>query len=149
MPSVTVHRTIAAPAERVFAIATDLPNLARTVSGIEAVEVLTDGPIGEGTRWRETRMMFGKRATEEMWITGFDPPRSLVVEAESHGAHYRSEFRFEPEDSGGVRATLVFSARPATFAGRVFSVLGGALFGIVRKTLERDLEDVKRAAETE
>ena len=147
MPSVTVRTAIAAPPERVFAIATDLPHLARTVSGIESVEILTDGPVGEGTRWRETRIMFGKRASEEMWVTGFDPPRSLTVEAESHGAHYISEFRFEPEGSG-TRVALVFSARPVSFAGRLFSILGAAMFGSVRKALERDLEDVKRAAET-
>lgn len=147
MPSLTVEKKIAAPPERVFAISTDLPNLARTVSGIEAVEILTPGPIGEGTRWRETRTLYGKQATEEMWVTAFDAPRSLVVEAESHGAHYRSEFRFEPEGAS-TRVELVFSARPVSFLGRLFSLLGAAMFGSVRKALEQDLEDVKRAAES-
>ncbi len=146
MASVTVQKTIRAAPERVFAISTDLENLAERVSGIESVEVLTEGPMREGTRWRETRTMLGKQATEEMWVTRFEPPRSLVVEAESHGAHYRTEFRFEPEGLG-TRVTMVFGARPLTLAARIFSVIGVLAMGSIRKTLERDLDDVKRAAE--
>ena len=148
MASVTVNKTIRAAPERVFAIATDLPNIAETVSGIESVEVLTEGPVGVGTRWRETRKMYGKTATEEMRVTGFEPPRSFVVEAESNGAHYTTEFRFEPEGLG-TRLTLVFGARPLTLAAKVFSVVGVLTAGTVRKALERDMEDVKRAAEAE
>ena len=85
MPSVEVERTIAAPPDRAFRIATDLENLAATVSGIDSVEVLTEGPVGEGSRWRETRTMMGRPATEEMWVTAFEAPRRFVVEAESHG----------------------------------------------------------------
>lgn len=146
MASVTVQKTIRAAPERVFAISTDLENLPERVSGIESVEVLTEGPMREGTRWRETRTMLGKQATEEMWVTRFEPPRSLVVEAESHGAHYRTEFRFEPEGLG-TRVTMVFGARPLTFAARIFSVIGVLTMGSIRKALERDLDDVKRAAE--
>lgn len=148
MASVTVETTIRAAPERVFAIATDLPNIAETVSGIESVEVLTEGPVGVGTRWRETRKMYGKTATEEMRVTGFEPPRSFVAEAESHGAHYTTEFRFEPEGLG-TRLTLVFGARPLTLAAKVFSVVGVLMAGTVRKALEQDMEDVKRAAEAE
>ena len=147
MPSVEVRRTIAAPPDRVFRIATDLENIAATMSGIDSAEVLTDGPFGEGTRWRETRTLYGRQATEEMWVTGFDPPRSYVVEAESHGAHYRSEITFAPEGAG-TRVTFVFGARPLGLVARLFSVLGGLMLKSVRKALEQDLDDLKRAAES-
>lgn len=146
MASVTVEKTIRAAPERVFAISTDLENLAERISGIERVEVLTEGPMREGTRWREPRKMFGKESTEEMWVTAFEPPRSFVVEAESHGARYRTEFRFEPEGLG-TRVTMVFGARPLTLAARILSVIGILTMGSVRKMLERDLDEVKRAAE--
>ena len=60
MPSVEVQKTIAAPPERVFEVATDLASLPETMSGIDSVEVLSDGPFGEGTRWREIRTLYGK-----------------------------------------------------------------------------------------
>ena len=147
MPSVEVQKIIAAEPGRVFRVATDVASIAETMSGVDSVEVLTEGPVGEGTRWRETRTMYGKKATEEMWVTGFDPPRSFVVEAASHGAHYRSEFTFEP-DGEGTRLTLVFEARPVSRLARLLSFLTAAMMNSVRKLLEQDMEDVKRVAES-
>ena len=147
MPSVEVTTTIAASPERVFEVATDLASLPDTMSGIDSVEVLGDGPFGAGTRWRETRTLYGKQATEEMWVTGFDPPRSYVVEAESHGAHYRTEITFVPEGER-TRVTFVFGARPLNLVARLFSVLGGLMLKSVKKALEQDLEDLKRTAES-
>lgn len=147
MPSVEAETLIAASPECVFEVATDLASLPETMSGIASVEVLSDGPFGEGTRWRETRILYGRQATEEMWVTGFDPPRSYVVEAESHGAHYRTEITFVPEGDG-TRATFVFGARPLSLVARLFSVLGGLMLKSVRKALEQDLEDLKRVAES-
>ena len=147
MPSVEVQATVAAPPERVFAAATDLANLPETMSGIDSVEVLSDGPFGAGTRWRETRTLYGRQATEEMWVTGFDPPRSYVVEAESHGAHYRTEITFAPEGDG-TRVTFVFGARPVSFVARLFSIFSGMMMKGVKKALAQDLEDLKRVAES-
>ncbi len=148
MPSVRIQQTIRAAPERVFRISTDLENLARNISGIDRVEVLTEGPPGEGTRWRETRTMLGKQATEEMWCTGFEPPRRFVVEAESRGMHYRSEFLFEP-DGPGTRVTVVFAGRPLSRLAKLLAPLAAVMSGGVRKALERDLEDVKRLAEAD
>ena len=147
MPSVAVETTIAAPLERVFEIATDLGRLPDTMSGIDSVEVLTDGPFAEGARWRETRTLYGKRATEEMWVTGFDPPRSYVVEAESHGAHYRTEITFAT-DGDGTRVTFLFGARPVSFMARLLSFLTRMMMKSVKKALAQDLADLKTAAES-
>ena len=147
MPSVEAGTTIAASPERVFEIATDLASLPETMSGIDSVEVLSDGSFGNGTRWRETRTLYGKQATEEMWVTGFDPPRSYVVEAESHGAHYRTEITFVAEGDR-TRVTFVFGARPLSLFARLFSVFSGLMLKSVRKALEQDLEDLKRTAES-
>lgn len=147
MPSVEVAATIAASPERVFEVASDLASLPETMSGIDSVEVLSDGSFGMGTRWRETRTLYGKQATEEMWVTGFDPPRSYVVEAESHGAHYRTEITFAPEGDG-TRVAFVFGARPVSFFARLFSVFSGMMLKSLKKALEQDLEDLKRAAES-
>lgn len=147
MPSVEVRTVIAASPERVFAVATDLANLPQTMSGIDTVEVLSEGPFGEGTRWRETRTLYGKQATEEMWVTGFDPPRSYVVEAESHGAHYRTEITFVP-DGDGTRVTFAFGARPVSFVARLFSLLTWMMMKSLKKAMQQDLEDLKTVAES-
>ena len=60
--------------------------MARTlgIPDITALEMLSEGPFGEGTRWRETRVMFKKEAVEEMWVTGFPPPHDLDSAIVSH-----------------------------------------------------------------
>lgn len=69
MTPIRMSTTIQAPPERAFAAFADFPHAARSVSGIERIEMLTDGPVGAGTRFRETRIMFGREATEEMKVT--------------------------------------------------------------------------------
>jgi hypothetical protein len=44
----------------VFGFLTDGANAPRVVPSVVRVEKLTDGPVGAGTRYRETRLMNGK-----------------------------------------------------------------------------------------
>ncbi len=98
-----LSRTVAASPQRVWQVITDLDRAAQTLSGVSRVERLTDGPYALGTRWRETRTMFGKATTEEMWVTALDPARSTTVEASSHGTDYRTVFDLTPTGSGRDR----------------------------------------------
>ena len=139
---VEVSRQIDAPLNRVFEVFTDLGNAPDRISGIESVELLTDGPMREGTRWKETRQVMGKEATETMWITRFDPPRCYVAEAESCGTHYVSTLSFE-EVGGVTRVTMSFEGKAVTLAGKLLSLPMGLLMkGTVRKMIAQDLEDL-------
>ncbi|MEM8933857.1 MAG: SRPBCC family protein, partial [Acidobacteriota bacterium] len=107
MAGFSVTRRIDAPVDEVFAVFADFEHAAERIDGIRELDVLTDGPIGAGSRFRETRVMYGKEATEEMEITAFEPDRSYTVECTSHGAHFTSVYTFEPEH-GGTNVTLSF-----------------------------------------
>ena len=105
MATLTVVRTIGAPPERTFEAFSNLETAAERIRGIEKLEILQRSEsgkngIGVGTRFRETRIMFGKEATEEMEITRFEPPSGYTVEARSHGAHYVSTFSFRADGEG-------------------------------------------------
>ena len=58
MAQFTLKKHIEAPPERVFEVVTDLRGAPERIRGITKMEVLTEGPIGGGTRYRETRIMF-------------------------------------------------------------------------------------------
>jgi hypothetical protein len=147
MPSITCIRQINAPPESVFRTFTDLRRATEMVPAIRSVEVLTEGPIGKGTRWKETRVMMGRQATETMEITGFDPPRSYVAEARSHGSHYRSEYRFRPE-GGGTRVEMTFNGTPESAGAKVMlALMGWAFKGACRKAMEADMDALKAVAE--
>ena len=54
MVKYTIEQYVNAPRERVFATATDLRRAPEVISGIQSLEVLTEGPIRKGTRFRVT-----------------------------------------------------------------------------------------------
>ena len=65
----TLTQHINAPAGQGWAVVSDIPGSAATLSGIDSMQMLTDGPYGEGTRWKETRTMMGRAETVEMWVS--------------------------------------------------------------------------------
>jgi uncharacterized protein YndB with AHSA1/START domain len=149
MPShLSVETIIEAPPETVWLYTADLDTWAKTVSAIVKVEKLTDGPVGVGTRFRETRVMFGREASEEMTIVEFAEPHRMAFDADSHGCAYHSVMRFEPHADGHTRAIVEFNASPHTLGARVMSLLMGFMMkGSICKALEGDLADIKQACE--
>jgi uncharacterized protein YndB with AHSA1/START domain len=146
MSRITVSGEIARPPVEVFALFTDLRNAVGRVRGISKLEVLTSGPVGAGTRFRETRTMFGRDHTEEMEIAEFDPPEGYVVTCHSGGARYRTEFRFIPTDSG-TRVDQEFLCRPVSLLARCLAPLSFLMSGTIRQCLRNDFNDLKRCAE--
>lgn len=151
MTRLTVTETIAASPKRVFALATDLAGAADRIGGMDSLEVLTDGSFGVGTRWRETRRMFGKASSEEMTVTAFEPGRSYTTEAKSCGCRYVSGFACEPTDDGATHTSVTFEAVPVTMTARVMTTLMAPLAGKMKRQLQTmlaaDLADLRRAAE--
>ncbi len=150
MMRIPVAVTVKAPPSVVWALVTDIEGAADTISGIDEVEVLERPAEGIlGLRWKETRTLYGKSATETMWITEVDEGASYATEARSHGSLYRTEVRLTgiPE---GTRLEMEFSAEALTRGARIMSVLlGWMMRRAIAKALRQDLEDVRRAAEAQ
>ena len=147
MSKIIATTLVVAPIEPVFAVYTDLAKAAERISDITALELLTQGPVGEGTRWRETRVMFKKEAVEEMWITSFDPPRSYTVEANSHGMRHETLFEFA-EEAGGTRVTWTFGGTPLTLGAKIMAPIFGLMMsGMMKKCLQRDLDALRAVCE--
>lgn len=146
---VTVHRRINAPRDEVFKLFSDFERAADHVSGIVRIEPLTDRPVGEGYRFRETRMMFKKEATEEMEVASFRAPEQYALACESCGAKYVSTFRFTPAGENATEVTMELEAMPVTFLARLMSPLGRLMVGTVRKCVEKDMDDLAKLAEAQ
>ena len=118
------------------------------VGAIEVVERLDDRDgFGLGTTWRETRTMFGKKATEDMEVTDYEEGVRYATAAESHGSKYFSEIRVDAAGTGS-RITMSFRGEPQTALTRVMDATVGRLFrGATRKALAKDLDDIVAAAE--
>jgi carbon monoxide dehydrogenase subunit G len=145
MKSLTVSRSVPAAPERVFAVLTDLDGAPGRIRNIKSVEKLVPGPTRVGTRWKETRVMFGREATETMWVTALEPGRRMEVGAESCGARYRTVFEVAREGAGS-RVSVTFTGEPVTLAARLMAPMFALMAGKMRQCLEDELEDIGKAA---
>jgi carbon monoxide dehydrogenase subunit G len=141
---------IQAPRSAVWKRITDIEHAPQAIRGIEKVEILERPASGVvGLKWKETRTMFGKTATETMWITDAVEPEFYRTRAESHGAIYVARLELA-ERAGGTELTMRFSAESVTTSAKLMSTLMGWMFkGAVRKECGKDLSDIKAAVEAE
>ncbi len=87
--------------------------------------------------------MFKKEATEEMWVTAFDPPRGYNVEAESQGMKYSTRFFFVP-GGDGTQVAWAFTSTPQTLGAKPMgSVFSRLLNGTIEKCMLGDLEALR------
>ena len=131
-----------------WAAITHIENAAETISGIEKIEVLerpADGLVG--LRWRETRILFGKPATVEKWITDAAENEFYKTKAESDGFVFICTKRIS-ENSSGMTLSESHESKPQTIRAKLMSIPMGILFkGVIRKALLQDLNDIKAAVE--
>jgi carbon monoxide dehydrogenase subunit G len=144
----TVDRAIDARAERVWSLITDLDRAPEMLSGVQQVERLDGGgEFDVGTRWRETRTMFGREGTEELEVTALDAGRSYTTTAASQGAVYTSVLAVEPLGADRSHLSMTFAAEPAGTVSRLLAAtIGRAFQGATRRMLQRDLDDIASAA---
>jgi hypothetical protein len=141
-----IERRIERPAAEVFAASADFAGAPARIPGIVAVEMLTAGPVGVGTRFRETRVMFGREASETMEVAEFEAGRRYLLVADSCGCRFLSEVRVEPERDG-ARWTLEVRSEPRSLLARVFGFAMGPMATAMRRACEKDADDLKASLE--
>jgi hypothetical protein len=134
----------------IWAEITDIEHAAETISGIEHIEVLEKPASGlVGLKWRETRMLFGKPATADKWITAAAENEFYKTRAEDNGFVFLSTFRIS-ESGGGMTLTSSHDSKPQSIVARLQSIPMGLLFrGVVKKAILQDLNDIKATVEQE
>lgn len=139
---------IQADRETVWKALTDKENITKVIPGIEKVEVLHKPKTGVvGLKWTETRTLFGKTASETMWVTEASDLDYYKTRAESHGAIYQSSFVLKPAP-GGTELTMRFQGQPVSFGAKLLMVLmGWMVVGATRKAMQKDLADIKASLE--
>ena len=135
--------------EAVWDVLSDIHHAHITLSGVVSIEILTPGPYQPGFRWRETRKMFGVKATEEMMVVEAEPPGATRIVAENGGTEYTTIFTVTPEETGStLRMRFGAETRFAPMISRVAMALMGSLAErSTRKTMTQDLADIAAEAE--
>ena len=133
----------------IWAAITNIENAAEIISGIEHIEVVEKPANGlVGLKWRETRMLFGKPATVEKWITAAAENEFYKTRAEDGGFVFVSTIRIS-ESSGGMTLTSSHETKPQGIVARLQSLPMFLFKGMVKKALVQDLNDYKSTVEQE
>lgn len=143
---VRLSKSINAPIEKVFDVFSDITQIENRIDGITKIEILSDVKSGVGTRWRETRVMFGREATEEMEISALEANKSYEVVAESRGMKYHTKYTFTPQGDG-TQVEMVFSGQAVSFAAKLMTPLAFLMKGTVRKAMDKDMDELKAVCE--
>lgn len=131
----------------VWAVITDIENASDIISGIESIEVLEKPANGlVGFRWLETRMLFGKPATVEKWITDAAENEFYKTRAEDNGFVFLTTIRIA-ESRGGIMLTSSHGSKPQGIVASLQSIPMFLFKGAVKKALLQDLTDIKAAVE--
>ena len=93
---------IDAPPDKVFDVLIDLPNSSSYLENVKQSVKLTEGPVGVGTIFEETRVVNGQEATAQLEVREYDPPRRLTMGNETEGIDTSYIYTLEAE-KGGTR----------------------------------------------
>ena len=132
----------------IWAAITDIEHASEIISGIENIAIIEKPASGlVGLRWRETRLLFGKPATVEKWITDAAEHESYTTRAEDGGFVFVTTNSIS-ESSGRMTLTSGHDSQPQSLVAKVLSIPMGLLFkGVAKKAVLQDLHDIKTAVE--
>ena len=134
--------------EDIWKVITDIENSPLNITGIEKVDIHNNpGDSLVGLKWTETRTLFGKTATETMWITEAEKNKYYKTQAESHGALYTT-FMHIFENNGETYLGMEFNSEAQSFVAKMMAGVFGLMFkNATKKALHQDLLDIKKVVE--
>lgn len=138
-----VTKAIAAPIDVVFKTVSDINLFSKAIPHIVNVEFLSPAKSGVGTRFRETRLMRGKKAETELEITEFVENNRVRYVADSHGTVWDTVFTVEP-DRDYTLLTMTMDAKTKKLIPKIMNRL---IRGMVQKAVEQDMNAVKSFCE--
>ena len=145
MTRTAISRTIDAPIGVVFSTIADISSFSEAVPHIERVEFLSEVRTGVGARFRETRVMGGRKASTVLEVTEYVPDERVRFVSDQGGTIWDTIFTVQPgADGRGTRLDMVMEARPYKLVARLVTPL---MKGVVAKAIATDLDAVKAYTE--
>ena len=146
---ITESIEVAAPAEAVWAVISDVKGLPEVLSGMRSLEVAgDDASLRVGLAWTQTRVIRGHSGSETLRVTGVETGSGYETQGGSHGFGYVTTWSVRPMGDGRSRLSCTFRGIPQTWLARamykLFSRSGDAAS---REAMRTDLSDIAAAVE--
>jgi uncharacterized membrane protein len=133
------------PAADVFAYLDDLARHGEWQDAIVSTRVLTDGPVGVGTRAVDTRRVGGSRTQDSTYeIVEHDPPRGSAFRGIDGPVRPVGSMRVEALDEGRSRVTVEVDLKGHGLAGAVLAPIARSQ---ARKQIPKDQQKLKELLE--
>lgn len=144
---ITESIEINAPAEKVWAVVSDVRGLPAVLSGMSRLEVDGgDASLRVGLTWTQTRVIRGHSGSETLSVTEVDRGSRYVTEGGSHGFHYVTTWSISPLGADRTRLSCTFRGVPRTWLARLmFRVFARSGDDASRDAMRSDLSDIAAA----
>lgn len=139
MKPIILTKSINAPINLVFNSIAHIEEFAKIVNDIVDVEFLSENKTGLGARFRETRMMKGKKATTELEVTEYKVDEKIRLVAEAGGTIWDTLFTVKEENGKTILAVTMNASAKNLFA----KLINMLIAGMVTKSIDKDMNAVK------
>ena len=137
--SVVVNR----PPAAVFEYLTDPANLPQWQSGVTEARLVSDGPMGVGSRMTDVRSMLGRKMESTVEVTEYEPPKLFSLKSITGPVQFQVRHTLEPSD-GGTKLTFAGQGEPGGF----FKLAEPVVARTVERRFKADLETLKDMLES-
>jgi len=139
---VTATDTIDRPCDEIAAYLRDPANDTRWIGGIRSARLLSPGPVAIGSQVERVATFLGRRVQYVNEITELTPDRLAMRSVRSP---FPMRVTYGHRDTGD--STTEVSARVEGDAGRFYALVGPLLGLAVRRSITRDLRNLKQLLE--
>ncbi|AJD92494.1 hypothetical protein JMA_31770 [Jeotgalibacillus malaysiensis] len=133
------------PIETVFNETIQMEKSPEIMDQVISVKKLTEGPIGEGTRYEEVRDLGGRKVQSELVVTEFEENQSYAVTSEQNGVKIKFRYTFREE---GQNSTFVTFDGTITTEGFARSLFKGMIVRMISKEELFHLQKLKKYIES-
>jgi hypothetical protein len=142
MAGFTATEWISHPPKEVFDFITASENAPKVVPSVQSMVKLTEGPVREGTRYRETRLMQGKEQSAELEVIEYKRDQKYAVKNVTEGIVTVYHYTFHSEGSG-TRVNLACEVK----AGGLKKLILPLVASILKREDGDHLQRVKKSIE--
>lgn len=139
--SVIIHRSV----EEVFDYLSNLENSTTLLPFVIGIEKVSNGPVGHGTRYLETRLVRRRRIQAEIVITEFEKYSSFSLKSLSNGVEILYHYKFYPIEEG----TQIEQEAFVKTGGLLSFLTKKSLVKIIKNEDGRQLQKLKEVLEGE
>jgi uncharacterized protein YndB with AHSA1/START domain len=142
MAGFDLREWISRPPRDVFDFMVSPDNAPKVVPSVKRMVKLTEGPVGVGTRYRETRLMDGRERQAELEVVAYEPVQKYAMKNVTEGIETVYRYTFHPE-ADGTRVDLHCEVK----AGGLKKLMLPLVASILKKEDGDHLQRLKKALE--